>query len=188
MRHVAPLSPLVSGDCAYFPSPQGCTQSSSTFHESPFSCLCRKNERSYRPAQHRIYWKFVTAICATFFAKSYVALRLPPINRTLPVTSCTSSDLPALSVNRQCTLICVAPVTVVTCRFPSLPCLKPYTLLCRITRLSALAAAVSPSRYTCWNLFAFCTCSIRFSYSASCNSMGSFTSSDCTARIWIEDA
>src|SRR5260370_24161396 len=149
------------------PVTTGVSQSSSTFHESPFSCLCRKNERSYRPAQHRIYWTFVTAICATFFARSYVALRLPPINRTLPVPSCASSDLPALSVNRQCTLICVAPVTVVTCRFPSLPCLQPYTLLCRITRLSALAAAVSPSRYTCGNLFAFCTCSIRFSYSAS---------------------
>jgi hypothetical protein len=37
--------------------------------------------------QDRTYWKFVTAICATFFARSNVALRLPPINRTLPVTS-----------------------------------------------------------------------------------------------------
>src|SRR6266852_2770708 len=147
MRHAAPLSRVVSVDCAYFPSPRGCTQSSSTFHESPFSCLCRKNERSYRLAQHRIYWKFVTAICATFFARSNVALRLPPINRTLPVTSCASSDLPALSVNRQCTLICVAPVTVVTCRFPSLPCLKPYTLLCfpRTATLPRAAAGRSNS-------------------------------------------
>src|SRR5258708_6621942 len=44
-------------------------------------------ETSYRSVQHRTYWKFVTAICATFFARSNVALRLPPINRTLPVTS-----------------------------------------------------------------------------------------------------
>jgi hypothetical protein len=28
MRHVAPLSPVASLDCAYFPSPRGCTLSS----------------------------------------------------------------------------------------------------------------------------------------------------------------
>ena len=51
----------------------------------PYSLL--KNECSVSLGLDRAYWKFVTAICATFFAKSYVALRLPPMNRTLPVTS-----------------------------------------------------------------------------------------------------
>src|SRR5260370_13378293 len=44
MRHVAPLSPVASLDCAYFPSPRGCTLRASdlsAFAASPIgSSLC----------------------------------------------------------------------------------------------------------------------------------------------------
>ncbi len=47
MRHVAPLSPVRSVDCAYFPSPRGCTYPASIliqdFAASVSQCLCGKS-------------------------------------------------------------------------------------------------------------------------------------------------
>jgi hypothetical protein len=54
------------------------------------------------------------ATFAAFLAKSLVALRLPPKNRTLPWTSRSSNDSPFVLVNRQWTVMEVAPATVVT--------------------------------------------------------------------------
>src|SRR5713226_8526910 len=75
MRHVAPLSPVVSVDCAYFSSPQGCTQSSSTFHESPlqfrvsvanpmFSAACRLFVVSLRSFLHSL--PLFSLVCSLF--------------------------------------------------------------------------------------------------------------------------
>jgi hypothetical protein len=55
MRHVAPLSPVASVDCAYFPSPQGCT-------ERPPNLVSPLVTRHFRPRNKReMYsriWRF----------------------------------------------------------------------------------------------------------------------------------
>ena len=65
--------------------------------------------------------KLSRASCAVFLAKSYVAFKFPPKNRTFPLMSFSSNVFPSLWVNKQWTLMDVAPATVVTSRSRSLP-------------------------------------------------------------------
>src|ERR1700682_2640165 len=102
----------------------------------------------------------------TLRARVCVARRFPPKKRTLPSTTRSRSGCPSLVHSWLRTFNFVAPVTVVTARFVSLPGVYDSTVVFRIRRFETPFALLSPLRRTAENCVDLVSSVTRFSYIA----------------------